>query len=63
MIVDIDISRLPSDADVMPIVVWCNEHCGPLGKMWQGYYDETDRVFRFHFQRKEDAVLFTLRWA
>jgi len=47
----------------MPIVVWCNEHCGIIGRMWQGHYVETDRVFRFYFQQEQDAVLFALRWS
>ena len=63
MIVDIDLDRLPSDTDVMPIVDWCNEHFGPIGKKWQGHYDETDRVFRWHFKYAADATLFSLRWS
>jgi len=62
-IIDIPEERLPHDSDIMPIVVWCNEHCGIIGRMWQGHYDETDRVFRFYFQQEQDAVLFALRWS
>ena len=43
MIIDIDIDRLPSDADLIPIVDWCEKHIGPIGKKWRGHYDETDR--------------------
>ena len=63
MIIDIDLDRLPNDADVMPIVEWCEKHIGPNGKKWQGHYDETDRVFRWHFKYEADAILFTLRWS
>jgi hypothetical protein len=60
--IDIPEEQLLNDGDIVPIVAWCSEHCGPIGIQWNGYYDGTDRVFRFSFREERVALLFVLKW-